>query len=288
MSTLEVQNLSTSFHKKKLFDDLNLIFEQGHCYGLFGTNGSGKSTLYDIILGRTHTMNGKILFDGKEVTGSAMLHERVFCAGPHFAYPGDFTVKMIIKFTAALHDTFNINYANELVGKFGINPKTRYAKLSTGEEALLQGILALASSADFIIFDEPDLGVDANHRELFHSELAKKIAEEKSGIIITTHLLDEICPLLEQIIILHEGKILINESVESIEEEYLHLAGNGDVLDDFIPQVGECIGSGSLGRYKSCLVKLNTPDSFDVPQGITASPVLLSTLFQHMTGGILS
>jgi len=118
-------------------------------------------------------------------------------------------VKDGIKWTKEFYPSFNIKYAYELAANFKLNIDKKIKDLSTGYNSIFKLILGLSSGASIILFDEPILGLDANHRELFYRELIKSYSEQPKPIVVSTHLIDEISNVLEEIIIIKDGEILL-------------------------------------------------------------------------------
>lgn len=231
-SKLEVVGLSKAYGDTMVLSDVTLTFQKGHCYGLFGENGAGKSTFYRIMAGRTTADAGKITIDGKDIFMDSEKRSKVFCSGDGMYFPENLSTGKILQVMSMLQNGFDYEYAEALMLRFGISDKSRFGKLSRGETSLFCDILALASSADFIILDEPVLGVDVNKRVLFYEELTRLVAKEEKAYIITTHLIDEVTDLIEYAIILSYGTVVLNGSMDTIEGQYLMVSGmNRSVIE---------------------------------------------------------
>jgi len=119
-------------------------------------------------------------------------------------------VKDGIKWTKEFYPSFNVIYANKLANDFKLNVDKKIKDLSTGYNSIFKLILALASGANIILFDEPVLGLDANNREFFYKELIKSYIEQPKTIVISTHLIDEISDVLEEIVIIKELSLQVS------------------------------------------------------------------------------
>lgn len=130
--------------------------------------------------------------------------------------PDDMKINNIFKYTKDFYPKFNMEYANELSDKFKLNTKKKLKELSTGYKSICKIITCMSSGADFLFFDEPVLGLDAKHRDMFYKELLSLYSKEENTIVLSTHIIEEISYLLEEIIILNDGNVIKNQSVEEL------------------------------------------------------------------------
>ncbi len=282
MNTMKIENISKSYKNKQVLDKVCLTLEKGHCYGLLGRNGSGKSTLINIIMQRIPANKGRIFLDGKEIRNNDKAMSRLFCINDNTFYPSEFKLKTILKITSSMFVSFDIAYAKSLMEKFNINANSRIGRLSTGENSAFKTILALASNCDYIFLDEPVLGVDTKIRDLIYTELAEKIAEERSCFVITTHLIEEIAGMLEYVYVLHKGKLILSDSMDNISEEYITLSGKTEEISELIKDI-KPIGDDRIGLFRRVIIK--AADFNEIPKTVTVGPVGLQELFNALTGG---
>ncbi|MGN0655178.1 MAG: ATP-binding cassette domain-containing protein [Ruminiclostridium sp.] len=282
MSTMTIENISKKYSRKQVLDNVSLTFEKWHCYGLLGRNGSGKSTLINIIMQRTSADKGRVLIEGKEIRNGDKAMSGLFCMNDNIFYPPEFKLKTILRITGSMFFSFDTAYAKALMEKCSINADSRVGRLSTGESSAFKAILALASNCDYIFLDEPVLGVDTKIRELIYTELAAKIAEEKSCFIITTHLIDEIAGMLEYASILHQGRLILSDTMENIAEKYISLSGKADEINELIKDI-KPIGDENIGLFRRVII--GQTDFPEIPGSVTVSPVGLQELFNALTGG---
>lgn len=281
MSEIVIENVCKKYGKKTVLDHVSLTLEKGKCYGIFGRNGSGKSTLLNMIMQRTSCDKGKIMLDGKKLSVSDRTLSRCFCINDSALYPSELKLKTILKITASMFEGFDREYAKTLIEKCGLNLNCRIGRLSTGNDTLFKVILALASNADYIFLDEPVLGVDTKMRELIYTELAVKIAEERSCFVITTHLIDEIAGLLEYAAILHHGSFILSDTMENIVEKYIAVSGRTDDINSFTKDK-KLIGVESIGPYCRAVIEKGEEVS-EIPDGLTECAVGLRELFNFLT-----
>ena len=144
-------------------------------------------------------------------------------------------------------------YALELSKKFGLNINKRIKELSTGYSSICKIINTMASGAEILMFDEPVLGLDANHREMFYSELMESYIENPKTIILSTHIIEEVAQILERIVILKDGKIINDENVEELLAKCYCVSGFNKNIDDYIKDKN-CISVDEMASFKSAVI----------------------------------
>jgi len=233
MSNIEIKNIKKSYGSKIALDNVSLTIEQGKIYGLLGCNGAGKTTLLNTITNRTFLDNGEILINGENVYENDKVLSTVYYMTERNLIPEDMKVKTIFKWTNEFYPKFNGEYANKLSDKFKLNTNKKLKELSTGYKSICKIILCLSSGADFLFFDEPVLGLDAKHRDMFYKELLTLYTEKENTIVLSTHIIEEISHLLERVIILNDGKVIKDETVEDLLNSAYAVSGKKDAVDKY-------------------------------------------------------
>lgn len=283
MSELEVKGVTKKYGRKTVLDGVSVNFRQGHSYGLLGRNGAGKSTLINIIMQRRRSDSGIVTLDGVDIRNNDRLMSRLFCMNDSALYPADFRLKTIFSITNSMYGKFDMTYALRLSELFGLDLKKRTGQLSTGYNTIYKVILALASNADFVFLDEPVLGIDVNQRELFYKTLARKMNEETSCFIISTHIIEEAQNLIDRVLVLHEGRIILNDDTESLLGKYAAVSGKCDLVDSFTADK-KVICTENMGVFKKAVFEADD-FSGDVPGELSLDTVDLQQLFYYLTGG---
>ena len=284
MSELIVAGITKKYGKKTILNGLSTKFEQGHSYGLLGRNGAGKSTLINIIMQRCKREDGAVTLDGQIIDNNDRLMSRLFCMNDSTLYPSNFRVKSIFSITDSMYESFDMDYAKDLADMFGLDLKKRLKQLSTGYNTIYKVILALASNADFVFLDEPVLGIDVNQRELFYKTLVRKMSEERSCFIISTHIIEELQNLIDRTIILHEGKILLEGDTETLISKYAAVSGKADAVDEFTAG-RKIICTERMGTFKKAVFEAGDFTEDDISDGLSLDTVKLQQLFYYLTGG---
>ena len=259
MSTIEIKNVSKNFNKTVALENVTLSLEPNKIYGLMGRNGAGKTTLLNIITNKIFASSGEVLIDGETAVENDSAQVKIFSMSQKSSYPVNMKVKEAIKWTNEFYPSFNREYACQLAVKFKLDINKKIKDLSTGYNSIFTFILALASGASVILFDEPVLGVDANNRELFYKELLANYIEKPKTIVVSTYLIDEISDVLEEIIIINDGKIVLSEPVDKVLSLAYTVSGNKENVEKYT-KVKNIIREQILGNLKMTTIYQNCDD----------------------------
>lgn len=278
--SLAVQNIQKSYRKQQILKDIRVDFKPETIYGLLGRNGAGKSTLLNVISARIFANEGSVTLDGQNLIENEVLQNRIFLMSEDNLYTKSLKVKEIFKITESFYGGFDWNLANRLADAFQLKQKLAFRKLSTGYRSILKLIVALSVPADYIFLDEPVLGLDANHRDLFYRTLIETYSERPRTFVISTHLIEEIANLIEEVVIIENGQIIEQVSAEVIKTSNVKISGAKDVVTQFTNGM-DIIGQDELGGLVTYYVK-DYPLQ-NVPAGLTVSPLNLQDYFVQIT-----
>lgn len=282
MKPIEIQQLKKQFGQQVVLDEINLTLKPETIYALLGRNGAGKSTLFNIIANRIPQTDGTVTIEGQPISNNDQVLNRLYLMSEVNLYPPRMRVDEVFKTTAALYQGFDVAFADRMVSEFGLNPKTRFNKLSTGYRSILKLIVALAVDVDYVFLDEPTLGLDANHRELFYSLLMETYAERPRTFVISTHLIEEIANLVEQVLVLQNGQLTVNDTAEHLSQ--LGLAVTGPVADVQAYTAGlNVIGHEALGKLRVDYIYGELDEQREIPDTVSISHLDLQKLFIYLT-----
>jgi ABC-2 type transport system ATP-binding protein len=253
MSSIVIKNVTKSYQKKEVLSNISLDIEEGKIYGLLGRNGAGKTTLLNLITNRAILDRGEILIDGENVYENDNALSKVYFMEEKNLFPESMKIVDVFKWTKEFYEDFDMEYALKLTDMFNLNIKKKIKNLSTGYKSISKIICTLASGAEILIFDEPILGLDANHRDIFYKELLKVYNDGEKTIIISTHIIEEISHLLEKVVILKEGKIIENNFAENVLNLAYAVSGSSGAVDKYIVSKNT-IHIETLGPYKKATI----------------------------------
>ena len=276
---IAVKGLTVRFGETVALDNVTVSFSQERIYGLLGRNGAGKSTLMNAVTNRLFPDAGDITINGEPARENDRAEGMVYCMGEKNYLPDTTTVRQMFRWTADFYPGFDMEYAESLAKEFGLDIKKKLKGLSTGYLTISKLITALACPAPYVIFDEPVLGLDANHRELFYRRLIENYAARPRTVIISTHLIEEIADIVEQVVIIKEGRILLDKPAEEVKAMGYAVSGKAGAVDAYCAG-REVLDVESLGGLKTACI-LGKPE--DVPEELELSRLDLQKLFIRLT-----
>ncbi|WP_258719920.1 ATP-binding cassette domain-containing protein [Eggerthella lenta] len=207
MREIRVDHVSKSFGKAKALDDVSLSFEHGKIHALLGRNGAGKSTLLGLIANRLVPTSGRILVDGEPAADNARALTKLYCMNDKKMYPENLRLDNLFEEMGRFYEGFDRTDAARHAKAFGLDARKKIGALSTGYRSIYQLVVGLSLDVDYLLLDEPVLGLDANHRELFYKLLLDDYLEKQRTVIIATHLIEEVANLVEQVTIVDRGRV---------------------------------------------------------------------------------
>ncbi|MDP8231998.1 MAG: ABC transporter ATP-binding protein [Candidatus Zophobacter franzmannii] len=220
MSTLEVKGVTKYYKKLCALDNVSLEIPQGRIIGLFGRNGAGKSTLMRCMLGLMHHQ-GDILLNGEKVKYSdTAIFEKIAFIPDVSALDKRIRVKDAIELVKTINPSWNEERFDKLFAKSNLPLKNKVSSLSKGMKTKLYLLLTLCLDVELLLLDEPTLGLDIQFRKEFFNSILGEFYNEKRTIIISTHQVEEVENILQDIIFIDEGKIILYDSIENINTIY--------------------------------------------------------------------
>ena len=281
MNGIEIKDISKSFKDTKALTDVDLCLEEGKIYGLLGRNGAGKSTLLNIINNRIFADKGTVVLNGNRMEENEEILSQFFLVNENNLYPEGMKVKDAFFWAQKFYPDFDMDYARKLCAVFELSLKKKIKNLSTGYQSIFKNIMALSVNVPYVFLDELVLGLDAYHRDLFYRLLIEKYAEHPFTAVISTHLIEEVTNIVEQVIIIKNGKIIRNESRDAILNNGYCISGRASLVDSYVSG-REMIGEDVIGGLKTAYL-LGKPDDV-LPDGLELSAMDLQKLFIQLTG----
>ncbi|MCM3701483.1 ABC transporter ATP-binding protein [Paenibacillus macerans] len=279
-------NLTKSYGPTRALRNLDLQLEEGAIYGLLGRNGAGKTTLLNTIAGGIGADSGTIEVNGKKL--GKREQPKDFCyVRAQFAHFGGARVIEALQIAAAVYPRWDWDYARELLDLFLIEPAKKIRQLSSGTQSLVGNIIGLASRAPLTLYDEPVLGLDVLMRERFYKTLMEDYANHPRTILLSTHLIDEIAPIVEKICILEAGSLLLQDDMERIRMSAYLIRGNSETVASFTNGkrviYHEAYGRGMLAAIYEKLDDQSMRLARE--QGISIETLSLQKLFLYLIEG---
>lgn len=285
MSRIEVRNLTKKYGATVALNEVNISFENEKIYGLLGRNGAGKTTLFSIISNRLFPDTGEVFIENKSITNTPNILKQIYCTTEKNLFPGNMKVKHLFKWTSEFFKDFDKERAFELCEIFNLEPDERIAALSTGYCSIIKNIVAISVNTPVLLLDEPVLGLDANHRDMFYKQLLKSYAQKPRTIVISTHLIEEIDGVIEKVIILDGGKIIVDDDADNFTQKGYMVSGPKNIVEEFI-KGKNVIGNDMLGGLQTTYIfNEKNPDEYAEHKILKISKLPLQKLFIHLTNG---
>lgn len=219
MEAVSVQNLCKSYGEKQVLKNLNLSVKHGTVFGLLGANGAGKSTTIECILGTKKADSGTVTLLGQDPKKSQRsLFQKIGVQFQEGDYQQEIKVQELCEETACLYR--NPADWQALCAQFGIGDKLKnpVKSLSGGERQRLFIVLALIPDPELVFLDELTTGLDAKARRGVWKTL-EKLKDQGLTIFLTSHFMDEVEALCDEICILKKGRPVFYGTVEQAKQQ---------------------------------------------------------------------
>ena len=213
---LTCEKLTKVYGKEKTaLDGIDLELDFGRIVGLLGPNGSGKTTLLKLANGLLQPTEGRIRIAG--MAPGPETKELVSYLPDADWLPDWMRVEQLVEMFRDFYADFDTAKASEMLEKLELSPKAILKSLSKGNKEKVQLILAMSRNARLYLLDEPIGGVDPAARDYILHTILSNYSEDAT-VVISTHLIGDIEPVLDEAIFLKEGKIFAHRTVDEIRE----------------------------------------------------------------------
>lgn len=227
----ECRGLTKRFGGKTAVNHADLAVGRGKIVGLLGPNGSGKTTLMKLANGLIAPSEGEILIGGMRPGPET---KRLVSYLPDANYLPDWMrVEQLVGMFRDFYGDFSAEKATEMLSRLEISGREKLKTLSKGTKEKVQLVLAMSRNARLYLLDEPIGGVDPAAREYILNTIVRNYSEEAT-VIISTHLIADVEPVLDDAVFIREGKILLNQPVDDIRAE------QGMSVDGYFREVFKC------------------------------------------------
>lgn len=220
-SAIQAANVTVRYGRKTAVDDVSINIAPGSVYGLLGRNGSGKSSLVRALLGQLPADGGHVEVFGEDVwTQRARLMERIGVVPEDMDAPPEMRVRDLAWFSSRLYTRWNGAAFDDRIRRFGIDRNVRAGDLSKGQKKQVSLALALATSPELLILDDPTLGLDVVARKSLFEEVIADMADRGITVLITTHDLAPVEAIADRVGILKNGRLVLDEEVETLKSRF--------------------------------------------------------------------
>lgn len=276
---IALRNLTKSWENFTL-QDISAQLPAGYIIGLIGPNGSGKTTLLSLLLGLYRPTAGELTVDGKSYEKEErQLHDEIGFVLQERFYDNAYTLRENADMYGSYYSLYEKEEFLSYCERFGLEVTRRYQKLSKGEELKFQFAFALSHHPKWLFLDEPTGNFDPEFRSEFLHLLKEFVSDEAHGVVLATHLTEDLDRLADYILYLERGKLLLSMDVEELRQTYRLVAGETYKVKLLPGDSVICMETNEFGA--KALVRHRNYMTYD--KALHVSPPTIEELMYFMT-----
>jgi ABC-2 type transport system ATP-binding protein len=283
---IDLRDVTVRFGDTTAVDALTATIAPGTIVGLLGRNGAGKSTLLSTIAAYRRPHGGTVRVDGADPYEDARLMADICFVRDDGDFNGDLSIADTVSIAGTLRPRWDQDTAERLLDRFRITVnRKRVGALSKGQRSALAVSVGLATRAPVTMFDEPHLGMDAPSRYAFYDELLAAYMAHPRTIIVSTHLIDEMASLFEDVVIIDHGALLTHQPADDLRTRGVEITGPAPAVDEITAGM-HVLSTRVLGGTKSAVVfgQFNGElRAHAAAAGVELGPIPLQDLFVALT-----
>jgi ABC-2 type transport system ATP-binding protein len=290
MKVIECTGLTKTYLRKPVLNNLTFSIEENTITGLIGRNGAGKTTLLKILAGFIQETSGKVrVFDDGPFNSLFVSANSIF-VDDQMIFPPALQLQEILEVAGSFYPNWDMKLAKGLAKYFDFDPKNYHNRLSKGKTSTFNSIIGLAARCPLTILDEPTTGMDEAVRKDFYRALLKDYLAHPRTIMISSHHLNEIEDLLEDVLLIKDGKKHLHLPISDLKEWAIGIKGPTEKVLE-ITNGEELIYENRIGAGTMYAVMKNNFSSLEIEKaGLELTPVRASDLCVYLTndsrGGI--
>lgn len=220
-NVIECNNLTHYYDEKLVFENLNFQVKEGSILGLLGKNGTGKTTTFNILNGFLQPSGGQCLIFGENTQHlSPKTKARIgFLIEGHIQY-SFMNIHQIEKFYSGFYPKWKSAAYWELISRLNVSPNQKISNMSCGQRSQVALGLILAQDPDLLILDDFSMGLDPGYRRLFIDYLREYAKSENKTIFTTSHIIQDMERLIDDVLIIDFNKVLVQSSVSEFRSNF--------------------------------------------------------------------
>jgi ABC-2 type transport system ATP-binding protein len=246
---IEINGLTWKFGTKTALNNVSLRVPRGRVFGLVGENGAGKTTLIKHVLGLLRAEQGTVrVFGYDPVTDPVAVLSRLGHLSEDRDLPAWMRVDELLRYTQAFYPKWDLQFAEQLREQFGLDPAAKIKNLSRGENAKAGLLLALAYRPELLLLDEPSSGLDPVVRRDILEAIIRTVADEGRTVFFSSHLLDEVERVADDVAMMFDGQLKLTGSLEDIMAQHHRLVLRFEDAPAAAPQMPGVLSLTGAGR----------------------------------------
>ena len=228
---IKAESIKKNYDTSYALDGIDIEVLSGQILGLIGPNGAGKSTFLQSILGLIKTEGNLEVLGMDPRRDRHQLLKEVCSITDVAVLPKWMTVDQVLQYVDGVHPKFDIKKCLSILSKTDIKRSSKIKILSRGLVVQLHLSIVMAIDAKLLVLDEPTLGLDLIYRKEFYSQLIEDYYDGDRTILISTHQVEEIEGVLSDALFMNQGRVVMYDSIESINKKFLELRPNNDSIE---------------------------------------------------------
>ena len=287
---IEIRDAVKRFDGFAALDGVTLTVPMGAVYGLVGPNGAGKSTLLRCLSGIYRTDSGSVTVDGAPVWEDPAVKGRVSSIPDDWFYFLQASTQDMMKLYRGLYPAFSMERYEKLEKVFPIDPKKPIRHLSKGMQKQAAFWLTMCCMPEYLLLDEPVDGLDPVMRRQVWSLVLDDVAERGTTVLVSSHNLRELEDVCDHVGILDHGKVLLERSLEQLQDNMVKLQVVFPEGMDAVPAELPVLHAAKLGRIHTLILRMNAQKAEELlaqyhPLLVDAVPLTLEEIFIYELGG---
>ena len=295
MNVLDFDNIHRSYQEgTEVLTGVTFTVEKGRVVGLVGKNGAGKTTLLRIAMGMLEAQQGTVRLFGLDPRREPLeVKRRIGFVSEDQILPPFLRVDQVLDLHRGLFPTWDESITRDLIDRFGLPARTKVKALSKGQARQVALLCAVAHKPDLLLLDEPAAGLDPAARREFLETSIQLLNRTGSTILFSSHYMTDVERLADRIVMLHEGRVLIEAELDALREHYslALVPHNGGTSRDRVVALEECLGVRDRSDALHAIFNLepeSTARLLETELGITdslCSRIALEDMFVELAGG---
>ena len=282
---IQLEAVRKNYRKNTALDGITVKIHENRMIGLIGANGSGKTTLMRICAGLEEKSSGTVLVHGADVTKDICVNEEVIYSMHDLPVGRQYKIEEILKFYDISYPHFDMVFCKKMLELFGISLKKTCRILSQGQKSLVHFSCALATRCKVTLLDEPFTGIDIEKRKMVYEILLRDFMEHPRTILISSHNLSEIEGILSEMLLIHDGKMLFYQDMDSVREMLFRADGSKEEIQGFTEgRETICVRTKEIGSYAVFRGSVTSADAREAKAcGLSVSTVAPEDVSVYLT-----
>jgi ABC-2 type transport system ATP-binding protein len=283
--TISASGLTRRYRGQLALDDVTFDINGPSITGLLGRNGAGKTTLMRIIAAQEFASTGSVTVLGASPVENGAVLRRMVLVREDQIFPR-LRVRHLLRAASRFYPNWSSGLAEGLVSDFKLPLNRNVSGLSRGMRTALGIVIGLAARADVTLFDEPYAGLDSVARQLFYDRMLTDFADHPRTILLSTHLIDEAADLLERVLVIDQGRIVLDAAADDLRGAATTVSGTVDAVERFA--AGRAVWDRRRIGSQEAVVVSGVLDDDDLARArqlhVSLTPLSLQQLVAHVPG----